>query len=169
MVRAIVITGSPGAGKSSVLEALGGLLEADGIPHARFESEQLACGHPWLAEEDAYDVLAVTCRALRDKGRELFIVAGTTETDAHVDALKTAIGAAETTVVCLTAAPDTTARRVLDREPAEWLGREPLAAHSRVLATQIPSLDGIDVHITTEGRHPRDVAREVRSKALQGV
>ena len=44
MVRAIVITGSPGAGSRSVLEALSGLLDHDGVPHAAFESEQLGWG-----------------------------------------------------------------------------------------------------------------------------
>jgi broad-specificity NMP kinase len=169
MVRAIVITGSPGAGKSSVLEALGGLLDNDAVPHATFESEQLAWGHPWLSEEDAYEVLAVTCRALKDKGRDLFIIAGTTETDAHIEAITSAIAADETTVVCLTAAPATAQARVLEREPPEWHGRDELAAHAHLLATQIPALRGIDVHVATDDRHPRDVAREIRAKTLQGA
>ena len=169
MVRAIVITGSPGAGKSTVLEALTGLLGNDGVPHAAFESEQLAAGHPWLPEEQAYEVLAVTCRALRDKGRTLFIVVGTTETDAHIEGITNAIGADETTVVCLTAAADTAARRVFEREPPEWHGRDALVAHSRVLAKQIPALRGIDLHVATDGRHPREVAQEIRAKALEGL
>ena len=80
-----------------------------------------------------------------------------------------AIGADGTSVVCLRAAPETAARRVIDREPPEWHGRDALAERARELATQIPALGGIDVHITTEDRHPRDVAREIRSKALEGV
>jgi broad-specificity NMP kinase len=166
MVRAIVITGAPGAGKSSVLQALAGELDNDAVPHAVLESEQFAAGYPWLSEEDAYDVLAVTCAALKERGRSLFLVAGTTETEAHLDALKAAIAADETTVVCLTAEPETTARRVFEREPPEWHGRDPLVAHSRVLATQIPALRGIDLRIGTDGRDAREVAREIRSKAL---
>jgi len=169
MVRAVVITGSPGAGKSSVLEALSGLLDHDGVPHAAFESEQLGWGTPWLTEEQCYELLGELCVALRRYGRELFLIADTTVTSAHVASIVQAIGADRTSVVCLRAAPETAARRVMDREPPEWHGREALAERARELAMQIPALDGIDVHITTEDRRPRDVAREIRSKALQGV
>jgi broad-specificity NMP kinase len=166
MVRAIVITGAPGAGKSSVLQALAGELDNDAIPHAALESEQFGWGYPWLTEEEAYAVLGVACGALKELGRSLFLIAGTTETDAHIDALTAAIAADETTVVCLTADPETTSRRVLEREPPEWHGRDPLVAHSRVLATQIPALRGIDLRISTDGRDARDVALEIRSKTL---
>jgi broad-specificity NMP kinase len=169
MIRAILITGSPGAGKSSVLEALSGLLAEEQMPHAAFESEQLASGYPWLDEEQAYMALAVTCRALSELGRELFLIAGTTETDAHIEGLKAAVGADETIVVCLQAEPETAARRVFEREPPEWTGRDALVAAARRLAAQIPALRGIDLLVNTDGRHPRDVAREIRSKlpALQ--
>jgi chloramphenicol 3-O-phosphotransferase len=168
MVRAIVITGSPGAGKSTVLEALAGLLDNDAVPHAALESEQFAWGYPWLPEEQAYEVLALACRALRDRGRDLFLVSATTETDTHIDAIRRALGA-DTTVVCLTTAADTAARRVADREPPEWHGRDELIAHARVLAAQIPGLAGIDLHIDNEARHPREAAGEIRSKALAGL
>ena len=107
-------------------------------------------------------MLAVTVAALKARGRELFLIVGTTETDAHLDALTAAIAADETTVVCLTAAPETTSRRVSEREPPEWHGRDALVAHSAVLATQIPALRGIDLHVSTEGRAARDVAAEIR-------
>ena len=107
--------------------------------------------------------------ALRRYGRELFLIAGTTETSAHGASIVRAIGADRTSVVCLRAAPETAARRVMDASRLSGTGRDALAERARELATQIPALDGIDVHITTEDRHPRDVAREIRSKALQGV
>jgi shikimate kinase len=166
VIRAVVLTGSPGAGKSSVLEALAGLLDNDGVPHAALESEQLAWGTPWLPEDKAYEVLAVTVEALKVRGRSLFLIAGTTETDEHVEWLVRALAADETTVVCLTADPETAARRVADREPPEWHGRDALVAHARVLAERIPALRGIDLHVSTEGRHPREVAAEIRAKAL---
>jgi broad-specificity NMP kinase len=162
MIRTVVLTGSPGSGKTSVLEALYGLLDYDGVPHGALESEQLAMGTPWLTEEQGYAVLAEVCRIQRSFGRTLFLIVATVETDAHIDGLLAAIAADESTVVCLQAAPDTAARRVYEREPPEWHGRDELVEAARLLATQIPALRGIDLHVTTEGRHPRDVAREIR-------
>jgi broad-specificity NMP kinase len=167
VVEAIVITGAPGAGKSTVLQAFTGLLDNDQVPFAAFETEQFAWGYPWLEEEAAYAVVAVAVEALKVRGRSLFVVSATTETDAHIEALRAALAAERTTVVCLTAAPETTSRRVLEREPPEWLGRDELVAHSAVLATQIPALRGIDLHVSTDGREPRTVAEEIRSKTLQ--
>jgi broad-specificity NMP kinase len=162
MVEAVVITGSPGAGKSSVLEALSGLLDNDGVAHGRIESEQLAAGHPWLPEEQAYAVLAEVVRVQRGFGRRLFLIAATTETDEHLDGILAAIAADKSTVVCLQAAPETAARRVYDREPPEWHGRDQLVQAARRLAGEIPALRGIDLHVSTDGRRPRDVAREIR-------
>ena len=159
-----MITGAPGVGKSSVLEALAGLLDNDAIPHAALESEQLAWGYPWLAEEQCYAILAETCRAMRGLGRRLFLVAATTETDQHIRRLLDALAADRHVVVCLQAAPATTAGRVFDREPPDWHGRAALVAHSRELATQIPALRGIDLIVSTENRLPRDVARELRER-----
>jgi broad-specificity NMP kinase len=167
MVRAIVITGAPGSGKSTVLEAFTSLLDNDRVPFAAFETEQLAWGYPWLDEETAYEVVAVAVEALKVRGRSLFVVSATTEVDAHIDALRAALAADETTVVCLTAEPSTTSRRVLEREPPEWLGRDELVAHSAVLARQIPALRGIDLRVSTEGRAASDVAAEIRSLTLQ--
>jgi broad-specificity NMP kinase len=164
MDRAIVLTGSPGAGKTSVLEALTGLLSNDGVSYGALESEQLAYGHPWLAEEQAYEILAEVCRMQRGFGRALFLIVGTTETDEHIDGIVSAIGADETVVVCLRADPETAARRVYEREPPEWHGRDGLVEAARRLATEIPALTGVDLVIDTDGRHPRDVAREIRRR-----
>ncbi|HWK29104.1 MAG TPA: hypothetical protein VNS09_21260 [Solirubrobacter sp.] len=164
MIRALVLTGAPGAGKSAVLEALHGLLDNDGVPHAFLESELLAAGHPWLNEREAYAVLAVTLRELRVRGRDRFLIAATTETGEHLRWLLDAIAADETVVVCVTASPKTAARRVREREPAEWHGRDRLVAAARRLAVKIPALDGIDLRVSTEDRAARDVARELRGR-----
>jgi shikimate kinase len=168
MIRAIVLTGAPGAGKSSVLESLAGLLDNAKVPHAAIESEQLAWGYPWLPEEQAYAVLAEVCRVQRGFGRRLFLVAATTETDEHITGLLAAVAADHHTVICLEATPETAARRVHEREPADWHGRDELVRAARRLATQIPALRGIDLHVHTEGRDPRDVAREIFDLTFSG-
>lgn len=47
MSGAIILTGAPGSGKSSVLAALSTLLEIEGVAFGAIESEQLARGWPW--------------------------------------------------------------------------------------------------------------------------
>jgi adenylate kinase len=43
---AVVLTGAPGAGKSSVLDRLATLLEIEGVEFGALESEQLGWGSP---------------------------------------------------------------------------------------------------------------------------
>src|SRR5215213_8464615 len=102
---ALVLTGAPGAGKSSVLEALSGLLEEAGVAHGALESEQLARGTPWLADEAVFAQLAAVCELQRAAGRRLFLVSATTETEAELTAVCEAIGAERTLVACLTVDP----------------------------------------------------------------
>ena len=80
MTAAIVITGAPGAGKSSVAEAFTTLLDNAGIEHGAIESEQLAWGTPWLEGAQALEQLAAVLALQRGYGRRLFVVVATTET-----------------------------------------------------------------------------------------
>jgi predicted ATPase len=76
-VFVLVLTGPPGAGKSSVLEALSDALVDDDIAHAAVETEALTVTHPplddgqWLAHVDA------ACRLYRRQGQRLLLVATT--------------------------------------------------------------------------------------------
>ena len=77
MTVALILTGSPGAGKSSVLEALTTQLEIDGVEYSALESEQLAWGSPWLSAEQWLPLLAAVTALQRDVGRRLFLIAAT--------------------------------------------------------------------------------------------
>ena len=162
MDAALVLTGAPGAGKSSVLEALTTLLEIDGVPFGALESEQLAWGSPWLPHAAWLRLLAHVIDLQRESGRALFLVAATTETAGELRGVLEALGAARVLVVCLRAAPDTVARRIAEREPDAWPGKEALIVHARALAESMPSIAGLDLVIDTDGRDAVDVAREVR-------
>jgi chloramphenicol 3-O-phosphotransferase len=161
---ALILTGAPGAGKSSVLEALTTLLEIDGVEYAALESEQLAWGHPWLAPAQWLPQLAAVMALQREAGRRLFLVAATTETTEELRDVVAAVGADRTVVVLLIAAADVVAARVDAREPDRWPGKRRLIAHARELAVSMPrDLEGVDVRVETGGREPSAVAADVRA------
>jgi len=162
---AIVITGAPGSGKSSVAQAFTTLLDNAGIGHGAIESEQLAWGTPWLEDARVHEQLERVLADQRRFGRRRFVVVATTETQADLDGLLRAIGADETLVVCLSAPGDVCAARVLAREPERWAGREALAAHARELAEAIPQLPGVDLVLSTDGRDEEAVAADLLAAA----
>jgi chloramphenicol 3-O-phosphotransferase len=162
MTAALVITGAPGTGKSSVLQALANLLEVEHVPFGALESEQLAWGSPWLPHAAWLLVLARVIDLQREAGRELFLVAATTETADELRDVLEALAAVRVLVVCLKAAPDTVAARIAQREPDAWPGKQTLIAHARELAESIPSIEGLDAIVDTDDRDPVDVAREIR-------
>jgi adenylate kinase family enzyme len=156
-----VITGAPGAGKSSVAEAFTTLLDNAGVEHGAIESEQLAWGTPWLEDAQAWEQLAAVLRLQRGFGRRLFVVVATTETQADLEGLLRAIGASEHVVVALAVTGEVASERILEREPERWAARESLAEHARELAPVIPALPGVDLVLSTDGRDEESVATEL--------
>jgi chloramphenicol 3-O-phosphotransferase len=161
VTAAIVITGAPGSGKSSVAQAFTTLLDNAAIEHGAIESEQLAWGTPWLPDALVHEQLALVVGAQRRFGRRLFVVVATTETQEDLDSLLSAVGPEQSLVVCLRAPGEVCAARVLEREPERWAGRDALAAHARELAEVIPALGGVDLVLDTDGRSAGDVAAEL--------
>jgi chloramphenicol 3-O-phosphotransferase len=160
---ALILTGPPGAGKSSVLEALTTLLEIDGVEFSALESEELARGSPWLPAEQWLPQLAAVMGLQRDFGRRVFLVVATTETAEELRGVAEAVGADRTLAVLLIAAPDVVAARIEAREPDRWPGKAGLVEHARALAATMPrELEGVDARVETGGRTAADVAVEVR-------
>jgi hypothetical protein len=158
---ALVLTGAPGAGKSSVLGALATRLEIEGVAFGAIESEHLGWGSPWLPAPAEAEQLAMVLDYQRRAGRGLFLVAVTAETTERLAATVAATGAERTSAVCLTASAETVARRLDRREPDLWPGKADLIARARELAVAIPRLAGIDLHVSTENRDAHAVADEI--------
>ena len=159
---AVVLTGPPGAGKSSVLTALTDALSDDDIPHAAVEAEALVWTHPALSDDQWTRHVQAVCALHREAGHELLLIAQTVETDADMAQLKRAVGADEYLLVRLEAPPATLVERIIEREPESWSGLRELVEHAQQLAASMPALRGIDVVVSTEGQRPEAVAQRIR-------
>lgn len=159
---AVIVTGAPGAGKSSVLEKLATLLEIEGIEFSALESEQLSWGSPPLSSDAWIEQLSAVMELQRQAGRSLFLIAATTETGEELTAVREALAVTRVMTVLLTAPPDVVTARIDLREPDTWPGKQQLIEHARHLAISMRQLPGIDVRIDTEQREASDVALAVR-------
>jgi chloramphenicol 3-O-phosphotransferase len=164
MVVAVVVTGAPGSGKSSVLDALATLLEIEGIEHGATESEQLSRGLPLLDADALTAQLAAVLAMQREAGRSLFLIAATTETEHELRGVLDAAGADRSLVVALQAPAEVVVERLARREPDRWPGKLRLIAHARALAEVIPGLPGVDAVIDTTQRAPDEVAAEIHEQ-----
>ena len=163
MICALVLTGAPGAGKSSILDALTTLLELEGIEHGAIESEELARGFPPLENAVLAEELSRALELQRRAGRRLFLVAFTAETADELRAVARATGAERVLIACLSAPADLLAARLQAREPDRWPGKAALISHARELAVLAPQLAGIDITIETHGATPQAVARQLHA------
>ena len=160
---AVVITGPPGAGKTSVLTALADALSDDDIAHAAVEVEALVWSHPALPDAQWMLHVQATCELYREAGHRLLLVAQTLETDDDVTQLLSAVGADEHFLVRLEAQPATLTERIVEREPASWSGLPGLVEHAQQLATTMPALGGVDLVLSTEAERAEDVAARIRA------
>ena len=167
---AVVLTGPPGAGKTTVLTALSDALSDEDISHAAVEVEALVWTHPALGDQEYARLIRRHCEFLREAGHSLLLVAQTLETDDDVAELLTAVGADDAVLVRLDALPATLVERITEREPATWPGLPGLIEHAQVLATTMPRLAHVDLVLSTQGQRPEDVAARIRAgiPALDG-
>ena len=159
---AMLLTGAPGAGKTSVLEKLATLLEIEGVEFGGLESEQLGWGLPWLSGEPWLGQLRAVLDLQRQAGRRRFLIAATTETSDELAAVRDAIAAEQLVAVLLTVPPEVAAARIDAREPDTWPGKQGLIDHAGQLAVSMRDLAGIDIRIDTDGREVGAVASELR-------
>jgi len=160
-VFALIVTGPPGAGKTSVLTALSDTLSDADVPHAAVEVEALRCTHPPLSLEEEMRQLHTVYRLFRDSGHRVLIIARTIETDDEIAAVLRAIDPDDHLVVRLEAHPATLVTRILAREPASWSGLGALVAHAQELAASMPGLSGVGLAFSTEGTRAEDVADRI--------
>ncbi len=167
MNHALLITGPPGAGKSSTLNRLSTLLEIHGVRHGAVEADELSRGWPYPAEAEWEKRLAFVCEDMRRDARDLLLVVATVEDAAMLARVVAAIGGHHTTVLALTAPAEIVAARVAAREPDDWPGKADLEAHAARLALAIPHLPGIDGVISSIDLSAEQIAADIWSTYLR--
>jgi broad-specificity NMP kinase len=161
-VFAVVITGPPGVGKTSVMEALTDALTGEDVQHAVIEVEALTSAHPPLDDEQWVMPVKAICALYRRFGYGVLLVAATVESAEDLRNLVAAVAADEHVVVRLEAEPETLRQRIIDREPETFSALDELVAASARLGPVIAGLDAITLAVSTEGRRPAEVAAEIR-------
>ena len=151
-MRAIIITGAPGAGKSSALTALTDRLGDEGVEHVTVEVDELSRGHPWRDGRRHLRAFAAET--------ELLLVAATVESLEYLRDLLDAIGCAEHLLVVLHARPETLVRRIRERETIPWTGLEALVARTPALQDAILALPA-DLTVDTETTTPLEAAAAI--------
>jgi dephospho-CoA kinase len=164
-MRAVILIGSPGVGKSTTLTLLADTLEADGIANAVVEVESLARAFPYPPLTQALAALPAIVELHRKAGHDLLLAAATPENQGELDALVDAFGEADVIVIRLTARSETAVARVTAREPPDWSGLPQLRNTARVLGARLDSLAHIDRVIATDDTEPAEVVAEVRAAA----
>lgn len=156
-MRAIIITGAPGAGKSSALTALSDLLGDDGVEHVTIEVDDLSRGHPWRDGRRHLGAIAA--------GADLLLVAATVESPEYLRGLLDAIGCDSHLLVRLHARPETLVRRIRERETVPWSGLQALIERAPGLQQAIAGLPGVHLVLDSETATPVELAAVVAGQA----
>jgi dephospho-CoA kinase len=163
--RVIVITGSMGAGKTTVMAEASDLLAAAGVNHAAIDLDSLGIGHvPEGAWPDlAYRNLASVWENFARAGATNLLIAEAVETADELERIQTAIPDAEILVCRLKASPETMQRRVRAREPG--MLQEVFVARVLELESILDEADVEDFALSNDRSSITDVARELLLRA----
>lgn len=159
-IRAVLITGTVGSGKTAVAQEAGALLGDRGRPTAVIDLDWLGWAHG-LEGHPADELIATNLRSVwanyRSAGARYFVMTRAVHTADQVDAIRTVVDA-DMKIVAIEASVETITERLRARdagaELSEHLDRAPR------LAAAIAELD-VDHRIANEGRAIEDVAKEL--------
>jgi predicted kinase len=163
--RLLVMTGSMGAGKSTVMAEASDILTAAGIVHAAVDLDGLAIVHDGgrRGSDLAYVNLQSLWRNFAADGIDALLVAAAVETQADLDRLRAAV-AAERIVVCRVRAPIAVMQaRVRLREPGMLQAQ--LVDRVAVLEQVLDAAGLEDFSIENDGVPVTAVARDMLVRA----
>ena len=124
-MRALVITGSMGSGKTTMMGEISDLLAMRGIAHAAIDIDAFGNAHDPAGAIDlaaiAYRNVAAVVRNYAMEGVNTFVMAGAIETGAELSQLRETVGGDAEIVVCRLIAPlAVMQQRIRAREPGFW-------------------------------------------------
>lgn len=162
----LIITGTMGAGKTSVLAEASDILAQRQIVHAAIDLDALGLAHlPSAARSDGvmYDNLRSICRNYAALGVRRFLVARAIEDGAQLKLCRDIVPVVNTVVCRLTASIEAMKRRVQTRDSG---------ISQQECATRVAKLNAIldrarleDFAVANENRSLTDVALEMLVKA----
>lgn len=162
-VRALIITGSVGVGKTRVLDAVTELLRSADMSHLGVDMDRLCDYWPWVSGDPhnrlaGLETLRVMCSTARNRGIDRLVLAEVIEQQDDLSRYAEAAEATSTTVVRLVLPdeliPDRLSKRDRDGDSERELSR------SRELADLMERHDVGDAVIVND-RTPVDTAHEV--------
>ena len=163
--RVLVISGSMGAGKTTVMGELSDLLAARGIRHVAIDLDAISLQlvpEP-LSSEIQFGSLAAVARNCLSAGIDTFVIAAAVESREYLAGLRAALQADAITVAQLTADAATMEGRLRVREPGFRQGE--FLERSRSLARILSAAALEDFAVTNAARNVTDVARELLERA----
>ena len=166
MESLLIITGTMGSGKTTVLAEASDILALRHIMHAAIDLDALGLGHfPAAASNDGvmYRNLQSVCKNYASHDVNRLLLARAIENRAELELCRRVVSATNTVICRLTASIETMQQRVQMRE---------LGLSHREYVARVAELNAIldrarleDFIITTENRSPNDTARETLVKA----
>jgi hypothetical protein len=164
-VKVIVITGSMGCGKTTILGEASDLLTAHHIAHATVDLDAIGTAllPDEVSEEVTYRSLAVLYTTFTSVGLTRLMIAEAVENRDELDRLRQATPGSEVLVCRLTAAIDTMRERLRIREPGMLQAR--FLARASELDRVLDEAGVEDFTVVNDQRSVTDVARELLGRA----
>lgn len=167
-VPVLLITGSLGAGKTSVAAEVSELLDQAHLPHAYVDIDALRWGYfPLSSDRFHVDIAMKNLNALwstfLQAGARQIVIADVVEEREHLERYRQAISGAELFVVRLHASFHELERRLQRREVGSGLDRH--LQRTFELARKLERACVEDMLVNTEGKSVTEVAHEVLQRS----